>query len=84
MLKPLKIQEGDYIYYRGRPIDEIYFLVTGLAGYILPEQKDFVYVKLEPEEVFGDIDYVVPNSEGKRSFTVKALMNCECYTLSKK
>jgi len=29
LLKPIKVEAGQYIYREGDPIDEIYFLVTG-------------------------------------------------------
>ena len=47
MLKPVKIEKDQYIYKEGDPIDEIYFLVTGQAGYALPELDNAVYVIID-------------------------------------
>ncbi len=36
LLKNMQVFEGEYIYKRGDPINEVYFLSKGLAGYVLP------------------------------------------------
>lgn len=40
MLKKIKVEREQYIYKEGDPIDEIYFLVSGQAGYSLDQHGD--------------------------------------------
>ena len=44
MFKANKYHEGDYIYDKGNPLDEIYFVTRGKFGLVLPDFDDFVYV----------------------------------------
>ena len=44
MFKANKYHEGDYIYDKGNPLDEIYFVTKGKFGLVLPEFEDFPYV----------------------------------------
>ena len=42
------------------------------------------YINIQKGDYFGDLDYVVRNHEGKRTFTVQATdLNCEVYTLNR-
>jgi CRP-like cAMP-binding protein len=78
----MKYQQNEYVYTKGAPLDEIFFVVDGYFGMVLPEYDDLVYVNIRANDYFGDIDYVYsllfPNNEKiqneqKRWFTVKAL-----------
>lgn len=82
-MKAVKFQGDEYIYTKGSLIDEIFFLVKGKVGLVIPEFDDISYVNIHPNDYFGDIDYVCKDNDGKRQFTVKALDNCEVYQLSK-
>jgi CRP-like cAMP-binding protein len=43
MLRPIKVEKDRFVYNEGDPIDEIYFLVKGQAGYVLPTHENAVY-----------------------------------------
>lgn len=40
LLRPIKVEERRFVYQEGDPIDEIYFLTTGEAGYVLNKKYD--------------------------------------------
>lgn len=40
LLRPIKVEEKRFIYQEGDPIDEIYFLTSGEAGYVLNKKYD--------------------------------------------
>ena len=84
LMKHVSFDEDEYIYMKGSPIDEVYFVVEGWVGLVLDEREDFVYVKFKNRDWFGEIDYVVKNCDLKRDFTAKALTYTECYQLTKK
>ena len=44
-------------------MDEIFFVVKGKFGMVLPDFDDFVYVYFHPGDYFGDIDFVVENND---------------------
>lgn len=87
MLKPLKVEKDDYICKIKDPIEEIFFLIKGKAGMVLPQFKDSVYLVIEEGYYFGDLDYVWTDAngvnDGKRKFQIKALKNCDLLTISK-
>lgn len=76
----------------------VYFLLDGVAGYVLPKFDNLVYIKIEKGDHFGLIDLVYDKrmleeekeeqgmkpqkSNMHRQFTVMALMNCEVLMLS--
>lgn len=72
LMKPVKVQKEHYVYTKGAPIDEVYFLVKGKASFVLPNSDDMPYVNIHPNDYIGDIDYVDENMDGKRKFTIKA------------
>ena len=37
-----------YIYYESDNIEDIFFLVKGSCGYVLPFKKNVVYIEIEP------------------------------------
>jgi len=39
-------------------ISEIYFLLNGLSGFVVPYHKNIVYIEIEKGDRFGDIDFV--------------------------
>ena len=87
LLKPIKVEKDQYIYKEGDPIDEIYFLVTGQAGYALQEYKDAIYVIIDKGYYFGEIDFIYLDdngaNDGKRKFSAKAMEDCDLLVLSK-
>ena len=47
LMKPSSFEDQEYIYIKGSPIDEVYFIVEGWVGLVLHERDDFVYVKFK-------------------------------------
>ena len=86
-VKPRKYLADDQICMRDDPIDEIYFLLNGIAEYVLPQFNDLTYMKIT-QGYFGDLDMVKNiiegnSTDGKRTFSVKALDDCEILVLNK-
>eukprot|EP00347_Sterkiella_histriomuscorum_P024049 403332479 len=83
LLKPLHIEEGNYIYKEKDPIEEIFFLIKGKAALVHKDIKDSAYMIIDQGYFFGEIDFVFQNNDGKRKFTAKALDNCHLLTINK-
>lgn len=84
LMKAIKYRQNEYIYEIGSPLDEIYFVVSGKFGLVLPDFNDFVYINILPGDYFGDLDFVVEDHDQKRTYCVKALSkNCEVYALNR-
>ena len=47
LLRPVKVEKDQYIYKEGDPINEIYFLLSGQAGYALDDLDNVVYVIID-------------------------------------
>jgi CRP-like cAMP-binding protein len=94
VIRPLNIQEQEYICKEGEEIIEIYFLVKGKAGYVLPRYDNRPYFWIEKGSHFGHIDLfgtrkitdsLLMKKKKKiyaRRFTLQALSNIEILTLS--
>lgn len=48
----------EYIYYESDSIENIFFLVKGSAGYVIPFKRNVVYIEIEQGNLFGEIDIV--------------------------
>jgi|LauGreDrversion4_2_1035121.scaffolds.fasta_scaffold121866_2 hypothetical protein len=70
LLRPIGISELEYVYKEGEEIKEskkyylrfnllVYFLVKGVAGYVLPRFDNTVYIKVEEGDHFGHVDLVL-------------------------
>jgi hypothetical protein len=59
LLKPIKAQEQEYIYKEGEEIKEVYFMVKGVAGYVLPRFDNTVYIRIEDGDHFGHVDFAL-------------------------
>lgn len=94
LLKPLNVQELEYIFKEGEDIKEVFFLVNGVAGYVLPRFDNTVYIKIEKGDHFGHVDLVLDQEimaaqlnvkrrerNLTRKFTVQALIDCELLML---
>jgi len=65
-----------YIYYETDPIQEIYFLMTGFAGFVLPFQTNIVFIEIQPGDKFGEIDYLSSVTQNKNKCnSVEELIN---------
>ena len=50
--------EGEYIYNEGEHIENIYFLHSGQANFVLPLANFYPYIKIEEGDHFGIIDII--------------------------
>ena len=86
-LRPIKVEKNQFIYKEGDPVDEVYFLVSGQAGYVNPEFGNSVYVIIEQGYYFGEIDFIYMdddgNTDGKRKFTAMAVEDADLLVLQK-
>ena len=86
-MKPVKCEKGLYIYKEGDPIDEIYFLVSGQAGYALERHSNAIYVLIDQGNYFGEIDFIALDengeNDGKRKFAARSIEDCDLLILSK-
>lgn len=58
LLKPLRVEEGSFVYKEGDPIESIYFLTKGQAAYVNIDINDCPYLTIDPGYYFGEIDFV--------------------------
>lgn len=50
--------EEQYIFYESDSVENLFFLVKGNAGYVIPFKRNVVYVEIEKGNHFGEIDIV--------------------------
>ena len=73
----------------------VYFLSKGLAAFVLPRYENKPYISVNESDYFGhldiamfeniiDVDLIALKRSKKlmRRFTVRALVNCEMFTLT--
>lgn len=96
MLKSHVFSRETEVFYETEPVDSIYILSKGAAGYILPFDQKIVFIEVDQGEDFGlgdiielsiknniDVEEVVTgHGTAQRSFTVYALTNCELLALT--
>ena len=58
LLKPGPFPENQYIYFEGDDVTNIYFLIKGKAGFVLPKYKNATYIDITVGAHFGVIDIV--------------------------
>jgi CRP-like cAMP-binding protein len=58
-LHPSHFQEQEYIYKEGENVTEVSFLISGLAGFVLPRFDNTVYIKIETGDHFGHTDIII-------------------------
>lgn len=63
LMQQVFIPIDQYLYYETDHIVEIYFVQEGMAGFVLPFQKNVVYITIRKSDFFGEIDFVVPAKE---------------------
>lgn len=86
------MQEQEYIFKEGENVTEICFLVSGIAGFVLPRFDNTVYIKIEAGDHFGHTDIILEDLSDSlsviqekliksrdfiRRFTTQALIDCE-------
>ena len=56
LLKPSPFDENQYIFFEGDDVTEVYFLIKGRAGFVLPKYKNAMYIEILMGSHFGVID----------------------------
>ena len=56
LLKPQTFAEDQYIYLEGDDVKHIYFMIDGVASFVLPSFDNTQYIKIEVGDHFGMID----------------------------
>ena len=59
MLKEIFVPVDQYVYYETDEIEEILFLTSGNAGFVLPFKRNIVYIEIEAGDTLGDIDFLL-------------------------
>lgn len=95
-IRPMHFDEDDYIYKEGEEILEIYFLVEGAAGFVLPRFGNKMFFEITQGSLFGQVDLgddpefyeeidsdtsVEVRKRYNRHFTVMALINSQLLAL---
>ena len=57
-MKPFLNLENQYIFFEGDEVNQIYFMMNGEAGYVLPKHRDIKYIDFQLGSHFGVIDIV--------------------------
>jgi hypothetical protein len=58
LLKPQGFPENQYIYFEGDDVTNVYFLIQGKAGFVLPKYKNTSYIDITIGSHFGIIDII--------------------------
>ena len=96
MLKPICVQEDEYVYTEGDEVNCIYFLKVGSVGFVLPRHHNIKYCDYPEGAHFGVLDIIsscykhnIPLEEWqmnldkmKREFTVMSQKISEILSLS--
>lgn len=54
----MPIPEKQYIYFEGDDVTNIFFLIKGKAGFVLPKYKNATYIEINIGAHFGIVDIV--------------------------
>lgn len=61
LLKPLRVEENNFVYKEGDPIEEIFFLTKGKAVFVSHDLEDNPYLMIDQGHYFGEMDFVYQN-----------------------
>lgn len=85
LLTPERVNEDQVLYTEGDIVQKLYFLTSGIAGFVIPKAKNTVFITIQQGDYFGDIDLKVSKTERQdkilRKTSVIALTHCEFMTL---
>ncbi|CAI2381160.1 unnamed protein product [Moneuplotes crassus] len=82
------IYKDEYLFSEDNPVYEIFFLLTGKAGYVVSDEGvAIIFCEIHPGNLFGELDFFNSGAQDttfeKRKFSVKALADSEVIGLSK-
>jgi hypothetical protein len=58
LLKPQIFEEKQFIYVENEKVDDIFFLISGKAAFVLPRYKNLMYINVTIGHMFGLIDII--------------------------
>lgn len=58
LLKPRPYPENQYVFFEGDDVTNIYFMIKGKCGFVLPKFKNTTYIEISVGAHFGIIDLV--------------------------
>jgi CRP-like cAMP-binding protein len=97
LLRPYLNLESNYIFFEGDDVPQIYFLMDGECGFVLPKHDNIKYINVTVGNHFGLIDivgsilsnpdqdldhWILYKDTLKRQFTMMSQTKCELLTLS--
>ncbi|OMJ88578.1 hypothetical protein SteCoe_9440 [Stentor coeruleus] len=77
-LNPYKAEAEEYVYKKGAPVDEIYFVLSGHVAFIY--EKDIIYESVQAGGYFGDAEIFLCE---KRETCVKCIKRTKMLTLER-
>lgn len=63
LLKPKKCKEDTYVFEKGDEVKAVFFLIDGIAGFVLPEKKNLIFSTVEKGDYLGLMDLIPDKSE---------------------
>jgi CRP-like cAMP-binding protein len=83
LLKPLRVDKGEYIYKAGELATEMYFLVSGEVAMVIQKgEVSIPFLQMFDGYYFGEIDLLFTESK-QHMYSIRAMTKCELLTLSK-
>ena len=82
LLKPTRVSKDDFIFTKGDPADEMYFIKSGKIAAVIPKYNNFKFIKIKQGYYFGELDLLFYNNI--RHYTFMATKDSELWALSKK
>lgn len=84
LLKPLRVDKGEYIYKAGELATEMYFLVCGEVAMVIQKgEVSIPFLQMFDGYYFGEIDLLFMESK-QHMYSIRAMTKCELLTLSKR
>ena len=84
LLKPLRVDKGEYIYKAGELATEMYFLISGEVAMVIQKgEASIPFLQMFDGYYFGEIDLLFTESK-QHMYSIRAMTKCELLTLSKR
>lgn len=83
LLKPLRVDKGEYIYKAGELATEMYFLISGEVAMVIQKgEVSIPFLQMFDGYYFGEIDLLFMESK-QHMYSIRAMTKCELLTLSR-
>jgi CRP-like cAMP-binding protein len=81
-LKPILVEENEFIYQEGEVANEMYFVLTGEVSICLVKNKVIPYIIIRENYYFGEVDLLFSDVK-KRCDTALSNVRTELFTLAR-